>query len=988
MNKKFRIIGVALALAMAAQAGYAQQDDFATAKSLYQKGLYSQAASLFAKQKTQESQGYYVLSLVCQKAEGYEAAMAAYANAYPASGLQPMIDYKHGLNLFDDGEYEKAKKLLAALNSDALSDREKSEQAFKIAYSHYSTGDGEAALHYIKKLDRLPRSDYHAAGAYLAGYIQYEKSRFKEAEERFNESRKDPRFTEISNYYIADCRFRSKDYKYLTVNAEKLYKEAAPERKPNIARIISESYLVMGDTQKAQEYFAKVEQSSALKDRSDWFYAGSLMYAAGDYKGAITNFDMMKERTDSLGQIAEYQMGYSHIKTGDKVSALGCFKAAAALDFDPVIKEDALFNGAKLAFDLNHDPTVFNEYIAKYPAKEKNEMIYEYMALAALYDKDYARAIEEYDKIDELNQDQRNNYMKANYLRANQLMAGGSWRDAVPYLKATTYYADKRSALNQLSRYWMAEAAFRDGDMEQARSIYNDLYNISALDNRSEGKTLPYNIAYTYLREDNPEQAHRWFQKYIGTGDKSVRRDALVRMGDCDYVLRNYAAAAKTYGTAVKEFGSNDDAYALYQEAMSEGLAGKKDAKLKLLAKAKGLAADVPYRNESVYELGRTYVSLNKNSEATACYKDLVSKSKDTTIIAQSLIGLGMIAVNEKKYEDAATYYKKVVSELPESQFTEDALMAMESVYQAMGKSEEYVAYTETLGPKGQRSEADKERILFAGAEQTFIAGNYTKALSSLMSFKEKYPQSEHSSAVDYYIANCYNNLDNKDMAVDTYNIVLADEGASYREAAAVEQSRLLYGMERFADAYKAYELLSRIGKFEENLHTAKLGMMESAFKARQFDDCIAASDLVLADKSSDKEEKLEAKYLKAKSLHQTSQRDAAFKIFKELAADTKTLYGAEAKFLMVQDAYDRGKFQEVQDLVYGFAQAGSASDYYLAKAFLVLGDSFADQEEFAQAKATFESLRDGYTAYGADDDIPEAVRMRLEKLEEITKSE
>ena len=122
--------------------------------------------------------------------------------------------------------------------------------------------------------------------------------------------------------------------------------------------------------------------------------------------------------------------------------------------------------------------------------------------------------------------------------------------------------------------------------------------------------------------------------------------------------------------------------------------------------------------------------------------------------------------------------------------------------------------------------------------------------------------------------------------------------------------------------------------------------------------------------------------------MHQTSQRDAAFKIFKELAADTKTLYGAEAKFLMVQDAYDRGKFQEVQDLVYGFAQAGSASDYYLAKAFLVLGDSFADQEEFAQAKATFESLRDGYTAYGADDDIPEAVRMRLEKLEEITKSE
>ena len=56
-----------------------------------------------------------------------------------------------------------------------------------------------------------------------------------------------------------------------------------------------------------------------------------------------------------------------------------------------------------------------------------------------------------------------------------------------------------------------------------------------------------------------------------------------------------------------------------------------------------------------------------------------------------------------------------------------------------------------------------------------------------------------------------------------------------------------------------------------------------------------------------------------------------------------------------------------------------------LAKSFLVLGDSFADQEEFKQAKATFESIRDGYEG---EDDILEAVRMRLEKLEEINKNE
>ena len=159
--------------------------------------------------------------------------------------------------------------------------------------------------------------------------------------------------------------------------------------------------------------------------------------------------------------------------------------------------------------------------------------------------------------------------------------------------------------------------------------------------------------------------------------------------------------------------------------------------------------------------------------------------------------------------------------------------------------------------------------------------------------------------------------------------------------------------------------------------------MMESAFKARQADDCIAAANLVLADKASQEDEVLEAKYLKAKSLQQTSRRDEAFAIFKELAKAPKTEYGAEANYLMIQDAYDRGQYKEVQDLVYAFAEKGEG--YYLAKSFIVLGDSFADQEEFAQAKATFESIRDGYKG---DDDIPGAVRMRLEKLEEINKNQ
>ena len=86
---------------------------------------------------------------------------------------------------------------------------------------------------------------------------------------------------------------------------------------------------------------------------------------------------------------------------------------------------------------------------------------------------------------------------------------------------------------------------------------------------------------------------------------------------------------------------------------------------------------------------------------------------------------------------------------------------------------------------------------------------------------------------------------------------------------------------------------------------------------------------------------------------------------------------------MLVQDSYDRGDFVLVEAKVYAFADAGSGQTYWLAKCFVVLGDSFMEREDVEQAKATFESVRDGYTPYGEEDDVLDNVRMRLKKIEE-----
>ena len=83
--------------------------------------------------------------------------------------------------------------------------------------------------------------------------------------------------------------------------------------------------------------------------------------------------------------------------------------------------------------------------------------------------------------------------------------------------------------------------------------------------------------------------------------------------------------------------------------------------------------------------------------------------------------------------------------------------------------------------------------------------------------------------------------------------------------------------------------------------------------------------------------------------------------------------------------SYDSGDFKEVENKVYAFSDSASGQTYWLAKSFIILGDSFVDRGELAQAKATFESVRDGYTV--TTDDVLSEVNMRLEKLEKLIQS-
>lgn len=929
-----------------------------------------------------DSRGYAVLCDVIAGTPGYEQRMRDFLHDCPYSIWVPEVKYRHALNLFHSRDYKGASEILETLDEKQIMKADRTEFLFKRAYCDFENQDYERALERFKDVQARPASDYTMPSCYALGFIHYQQRDFKEALHWFEKSVRDGRFTSVCNWYLMECRFMLKDYMFVTNNAPGLYDSIPEERKPFLARIISESYLILGDADNAKKWLGKSTGAGVEKNRSDWFHSGSVLYAIGDYPSAIENFNMMRDRSDSLGQIANYNLGYSYIKTRNKVAAMGAFKDASSVNYDQKIAEDAYFNYAKLAFDLNDDSSVFEAYMQKYPSLRKDDKINSYVAVSALHKKDYAAAIEAYDRIDELDQDMRDNFMKANYLRAVQLMESGAYRSAVPYLETAADYAGKGTRFNHLARYWIAEACFRDGQYDKARTIYVDLYNRSAMFNTPEGRLITYNLAYCYFLEKDYTNAVKWFDRYLDEAVVEYRKDALERKGDSYFITKKYKNAASTYSLVINDYFSADDIYPYYQAALAYGLVNNKEKKTKLLENVLKASEDAPFYSEALYELGRSYVAASQDDKAFDCFKKLSQSMKDGNYMAKAYLEMGSISRNRNQLDEAMSYYKTVVEKLPSSGYEDDALLAIENIYRAKNQSEDYVTYIEEIGKGATKTESEKEELVFSSAEQVFLSDNYQKALAVLKSYLDKYPSGKNIYKANFYLAESYRALDMKEQACDCYEIAISGGEGAFVEMSMLNYSALSYRLEKWDDALGGYEALFKAAKMEENRFSAKIGIMRSAFKGRKYDKAVEYALSLNEDHRSSETLKQEASYVIAKSYMSQSRREEAIEVLKRLASDPSTAYGAEATYILITDSYDSGDFAGVENKVYAFSDSASGQTYWLAKSFIILGDTFVERGELAQAKATFESVRDGYTS--TSDDVLSEVRMRLEKLQKL----
>ena len=94
----------------------------------------------------------------------------------------------------------------------------------------------------------------------------------------------------------------------------------------------------------------------------------------------------------------------TYLELDEKPKAQSAFEKAATMDHDLEVREDALFNQAKLAFETDFNPfndaiAAFEQYLEEYPDSPRRDEAYGFLLDVYLTTRNHVRALDALDKI-------------------------------------------------------------------------------------------------------------------------------------------------------------------------------------------------------------------------------------------------------------------------------------------------------------------------------------------------------------------------------------------------------------------------------------------------------------------------------------------------------------------------------------------------------------------------------------------------------------
>lgn len=970
------------------------------ALDLYQKEVYPAAQQLFidfVEKSTDEVNHlksnavfYSAMCAIELNNSDAEYKLAQFIKNYPESQKINQAYFAMGKIRYQLKQYHACIRWLKRIDTKGLAKESVPEMHFMLGYSYFQINDLETANRYLFQVKDL-HDRFAAPATYYYCHIAYHQKNYATALKGFKSLETNKLFAPIVPYYIAQIYYLQGDYRRVIAYAPAYVRNNATKRTPEIARIVGESFFREKEYDSAQVFLQLYADKTPQLTRNDYYLMGYANYQVHNYLKATEYLEHIPTVDDSLSQNANYHLADCYLATNQPVKARQAFALAWKPDFDPSIKEDALFNFAKLTYEQLYAPfneaiVAFNRYITLYPNSPRIDEAYNYLTLVYLSTRNYKEAVEALDKIHSKDPSMKAAYQRAAFFRGIELFQNMNFPDAIKFFDLAQKYDEYNPTLAALTLYWQAEAYYRLNNFTSALQGYQKFIVTPGAFGLSEFNMAHYNLGYANFKIKNYEEAIVWFRKYTSLchDDTTLHvADAYNRIGDSFFIQRKFWPAIDYYDKSV-QINKLDADYAIFQRGFALGLVERPEKKIATLETLAARFPESPYVDDAIFEIAESQMLLERMEEAQLNYSIIVEKYPGSSYYVKSLVQLGLACYNTKQTDKALGYYKRVVEGFPNTPEAKNALLGLRNIFVDRGQADLYFEYASTLGNIADLSYTQKDSLAYTAAENIYIGGDCDKSITSLKNYLAAYPNGNFAVNAHYYLADCYIRLDNQASAVDELRAVVASRKNTFTEQSYLQLGRILIKEGRFQESYDAYNTLETIAELKPNVIEARLGKMRNAFLMNNFEDVVTTGRKVLLyDKLSGEAERA-ARYRMGFSLEKLQRYDEALTEYSKIAKQPKTFEGAEARFRMVQIFINMNDLDRAEQEVFDFAEVNTPHQIWLAKCFILLADVYTQHDDFFQAKATLQSILDGYTI--TDDGVLDEAQQKMDKLLELEK--
>lgn len=134
-------------------------------------------------------------------------------------------------------------------------------------------------------------------------------------------------------------------------------------------------------------------------------------------------------------------------------------------------------------------------------------------------------------------------------------------------------------------------------------------------------------------------------------------------------------------------------------------------------------------------------------------------------------------------------------------------------------------------------------------------------------------------------------------------------------------------------------------------------GLLRSQYAQKKWSEAVDNAKDLIAQKGASGDDKSLANMAIGKSAQIAGRYDEALTAFRAVVAVNKAALGAEARYEVANTWFMTGRYEDSEKAAFEVINKNGSYDFWVTRAYILLGDIYFKQKDYFNAKATFQSI-------------------------------